>query len=227
MSDEIARSAAIAQGNMRDRVYGDTIYTALLDLFEPGRRVLDIGCGTGAWVPALRAKGAQSLVGIEFATDAADRAERVYDRIIRRPVENVELADLGGQPFDTIIAADVIEHLVDPWRELRRWTEWAAPGGQLVVSVPNVRYFKIVGSLIQGRFDYSDAPGLMDRTHLRWFTRRSLTHDLEAAGWRPRRWGSPDSGGRHGQLNRATLGRFGEFFTYQLRVVAERSGRGS
>jgi 2-polyprenyl-3-methyl-5-hydroxy-6-metoxy-1,4-benzoquinol methylase len=208
---------------MRDRVYGDVVYTALLDLFKPGERVLDIGCGTGAWVPVLRDKGAQTIVGIEFATSAADQAEPRCDRLVRKPVETVELSDLGGQSFDTIIAADVLEHLVDPWRELHRWTGWAAPGAQLVVSVPNLRYFEIVRSLLKGRFDYSDQSGLMDRTHLRWFTRQSLTDDLGAAGWQPVVWGLPDriTTPRRRQFDRATLGRCGEFFTWQLRVVAQ------
>ena len=172
------RDAKLAQGSMRGRIYGEVVNTGLLDLFEPKRRVLDVGCGTGAWVPLLRRKGVENIVGIEFAVAAADQAERVYDRVVRQPVENVSLDDLGAQPFDTIIAADVIEHLVDPWHELRRWTGWVVPGGQLVISVPNLRYFRLVSSLVQGRFDYSDEGGLMDRTHLRWFTRRSLTRNL-------------------------------------------------
>lgn len=206
-------------------VYGDIVHTALLDLFQPKERVLDIGCGTGAWVPDLRDRGATTIVGIEVAAARADRAELVYDRLVRAPVETVELDDLGSQPFDTIIAADVIEHLVDPWRELRRWTGWANAGGQLVVSVPNLRYFTIVRSLIRGRFDYSDEPGLMDRTHLRWFTRQSLTQDLVAAGWQPVAWGPPDrvDSARRRLVNRASRGRLGEFFTWQLLVVARLS----
>jgi len=213
------RNAELAQEGMRSRTYGEVVNFGLLDLFEPRRRVLDVGCGTGAWVPELRRKGAQDIVGIEFATAAADQAELVYDRLVREPVEKVALDDLGGQPFDTIIAADVIEHLVDPWRELRRWTAWAAPGGQLVLSTPNLRYFRLLDSLVRGRFDYSDEGGLMDRTHLRWFTQRSLANELELAGWQPVVWGTPD-GRRSRLLDRASLGLLQDFLVPQLRAVA-------
>jgi 2-polyprenyl-3-methyl-5-hydroxy-6-metoxy-1,4-benzoquinol methylase len=215
----VDRDAGQAQENMRDRVYGDVVNVPLLDLFEPGRRVLDIGCGTGTWAPNLRLKGAEEIVGVEFAPEAADRAAPLYDRLLREPVEGLELCDLTREPFDTIIVADVIEHLVDPWRELRRWTQWVGAGGQLVVSVPNLRHFRIVRSLLCGRFDYTDSGGVMDRTHLRWFTRASLASELLTAGWAPTTWGRPHAG-RSRQLDRVTLGRVGDFLLPQLRVVS-------
>lgn len=208
-----------AQESMGGRIYGEVVNTGLLNLFEPQRRVLDIGCGTGTWAPTLRAKGADQIVGVEFATEAANQAELLYDRVVRGPVETIDLVDLGGQRFDTIVVADVIEHLVDPWRELRRWTEWVLPAGQLVISVPNLRHFRVVRSLLAGHFDYADEGGVMDRTHLRWFTRASLANELGLAGWQPVVWGKPD-GARSRQLDRLTLGRFGDFLLPQLRVVA-------
>jgi 2-polyprenyl-3-methyl-5-hydroxy-6-metoxy-1,4-benzoquinol methylase len=218
----MSREAELAQSKMRAAAYGGVVNHGLLALFRPGIRVLDVGCGTGGWAPALRAKGARQLVGVEFAPAAADQAELVYDRVVREPVEDLSWDQLGGEEFDTIIAADVLEHLVDPWRELGRWTEWLAPGGELVLSVPNLRYFRLLLALVRGRFDYSDAGGLMDRTHLRWFTRASLGDDLAASGWQPRIWGSPD-GARSRRLDRALGGRFGDFLVPQLRVVAGRA----
>ena len=212
-------NASRAREAMRAKVYGETVNSGLLNLFEPRGRVLDVGCGTGAWVPALRAKGAVEMIGIEFATEAADQAALVYDRLVREPVENVELADLGGGAFDTIIVADVIEHLVDPWRELRRWAGWVVPGGQLVISVPNLRHFRVLVALARGRFTYADEGGVMDRTHLRWFTRQALTSDLQAAGWDPVRWGAPD-GRRSRRIDRASVGYLGDFLVPQLRVLA-------
>jgi SAM-dependent methyltransferase len=161
-------------------------------------------------------------VGIEFAPPAADQAELVYDRVVRSPVETVSREQLGGEGFDTIIAADVLEHLVDPWRELGRWADWLLPGGQLVLSVPNLRYFRLLLALAGGRFDYSDAGGLMDRTHLRWFTRASLGRDLVSAGWKPLMWGAPD-GARSRRIDRALRGLLGDFLVPQLRVIAGRA----
>jgi 2-polyprenyl-3-methyl-5-hydroxy-6-metoxy-1,4-benzoquinol methylase len=218
----VTHDAELAQQGMRGLLYGEIVNTGLLDLFRPGERVLDVGCGTGSWAPALRGKGAETIVGIEYAPAAADQAELTYDRLVREPVENVALAHLGYEPFDTIIAADVIEHLVDPWHELRRWTKWLASDGQLIISVPNLRYVRIILSLIQGRFDYSDEGGLMDRTHLRWFTRRSLARELERAGWTVVKWGAPD-GPRSRRLNRLTGGLLEDFLVPQIRAVAQLS----
>jgi 2-polyprenyl-3-methyl-5-hydroxy-6-metoxy-1,4-benzoquinol methylase len=218
----LTNHAGLAQESMRGRTYGEVVNTGLVDLFQPGQRVLDVGCGTGAWVPTLRSRGAQTIVGIEYATAAADQAVLVYDRLVREPVENITLSDLGSRPFDTIIAADVIEHLVDPWRELRRWTTWIVPGGQLVISVPNLSHFRLIWSLVRGRFDYSDEGGLMDRTHLRWFTQRSLARELQLAGWTAVVWGTPD-GTRSRRVDRASLGLLREYLVPQLRVVAQLS----
>jgi 2-polyprenyl-3-methyl-5-hydroxy-6-metoxy-1,4-benzoquinol methylase len=210
---------ASAHAGMRDRTYGETVNHWLLELFVPGRRVLDIGCGTGAWAPYLRRGEAIELVGIEIAPAAADVARGRYDRILTTPSEELDPAALGGT-FDTIIAADVIEHLVDPFAELRRWVKWCAPNGEMVISTPNLRHFRVLRDLAgRGRFDYVDEGGMMDRTHLRWFTEASLADALEEAGWRVRRWGRL-SGGRSGRVNTLARGRLNGLLAPQIQVVA-------
>jgi 2-polyprenyl-3-methyl-5-hydroxy-6-metoxy-1,4-benzoquinol methylase len=84
-------------------------------------------------------------------------------------------------PFDAIVYGDVLEHLVDPLRTVVGLNRWLAPGGRVVVSVPNVAHLLIRLSLLVGRFDYFDR-GILDRTHLRFFTDRSLRRLLGAAG---------------------------------------------
>jgi hypothetical protein len=138
-------------------------------------------------------------------------------------VEDIELVDMGGAPFDTIIAADLIEHLVDPWRELRRWRGWVpeAAGSELVLSLPNLRYIRILFDLWwHGRFDYDPRGGLMDQTHLRWFTSRSLNRYLREAGWQAVRWGTTQARGRR-IVNRIAGGRLDDFLVPQLQVVAK------
>jgi 2-polyprenyl-3-methyl-5-hydroxy-6-metoxy-1,4-benzoquinol methylase len=204
---------------MRDRIYGETINYWLLELFVPGRRLLDIGCGTGAWAAELRARGANELVGIEIAAAAADAARGRYDRVLTDPTEDLDAGMLGGT-FDTIVAADVIEHLVDPFANLRRWVEWCAPEGELVISTPNLRHFRVLRDLVaRGRFDYVEEGGVMDRSHLRWFTEASLAGALEEAGWRVRRWGRLSTG-RSGRVNTLARGRLNGLLAPQIQVVA-------
>jgi 2-polyprenyl-3-methyl-5-hydroxy-6-metoxy-1,4-benzoquinol methylase len=200
--------------------YGQTSNEGLVRLMSPRGRVLDVGCGEGAWAPLLRARGAQWLVGVEPAPASCTVAETRYDRALAAPVEAVDLSDLGGERFDVIIAADVLEHLVDPWSQMSRWRGWIQPGGELVVSVPNLRDARLVWRLaVHGEFTYADSGGLMDRTHLRWFTSSSLRADLDAAGWRPVREGGA-FGPLRRRLDRLTAGRMRGYLAHQLHVIA-------
>jgi 2-polyprenyl-3-methyl-5-hydroxy-6-metoxy-1,4-benzoquinol methylase len=215
----LALSTERAHAGMRDRIYGESVNVSLLRLFSPGPRVLDIGCGTGAWGTELRSRGARELWGVEIASEAATAAAAIYDRVLTKPSEELGTGDLQGR-FDTIIAADVIEHLVDPFEELYRWREWCAPGGELVISTPNLRYFRVLWCLVaRGRFDYVDGGGVMDRTHLRWFTEASLTAALLTAGWKVARRGRLASG-KSGRLNSLTGGRLNGYLAPQIQLVA-------
>ena len=151
-------------------------------------RLLDVGCGQGAWAPRLRAAGAGELVALDPSAAAIALAAERYDIAVVGTIEDTELSQLGSRPFDVIVAADVFEHLVDPWGALRRLRAWATPEALLAVSVPNMRFYRLVGNLaLRGEFEY-ELWGVRDWTHLRWFTRSSLAHMLAAGGWQPERW---------------------------------------
>jgi 2-polyprenyl-3-methyl-5-hydroxy-6-metoxy-1,4-benzoquinol methylase len=202
--------------------YGAVIHDAFLDFLPIRGRVLDVGCGEGAWAGSLRARGAAALVGIEpnprAATVAADR----YDVVHLGAVESAALADLGGEAFDLVLFADVLEHLVDPWAVLRQARSWVADEGVLGISVPNLRHVRVVADLaLRGRFSYEDS-GVMDRTHLRWFTRESLTAALAETGWRPVRWGGKVSP-RVRRVNASLGGRLEPFLAAQNYVLAARA----
>lgn len=144
------------------------------------RRVLDLGCSAGALGAGLRARGAE-VVGVEVDPALAREAERRLDRVVLGDASELP-DDLGS--FDCIVAADVLEHLADPWRALRDAARLLEPGGTLVVSLPNVRFFETFWQLgVRGRWPRREQ-GVFDRTHLRWFTLRDARELVEQAGLR-------------------------------------------
>jgi methionine biosynthesis protein MetW len=131
------------------------------------RRILDLGCASGALGASLKARQPCEVVGIEASPEYADDAQARLDHVIRADLETFD-DDLGR--FDCVIAADVLEHLVDPWAVLRRWAAALEPGCRAVISLPNARHWEVFRELgLRGTFPRRSA-GVFDATHLRWFT---------------------------------------------------------
>jgi 2-polyprenyl-3-methyl-5-hydroxy-6-metoxy-1,4-benzoquinol methylase len=146
--------------------------------------VLEIGCSEGRFMAGLKAERAGLYaVGVEPFPEAALKAASVFDRLIQAPVE-AALEDLSDEaPFDCFVANDVLEHLVDPWSVLRRAGALLSPNGCVVASLPNIRHWPTLNALfLGGRWDYTEA-GVLDRTHLRFFTRSSLPELFERGGF--------------------------------------------
>lgn len=167
----------------KPQAYYQSARKEILPLLPPGRmKILDLGCGEGATLAWLKgidrcAEG----VGIELSESAALQAREIVDRVIVADIERDELA-FPADYFDCLLCLDVLEHLQDPWRVLRKLIGWLKANGTVVASIPNVRYKSVVLDLVlRGRFDYQDA-GVLDRTHLRFFTRASSISLLESAG---------------------------------------------
>jgi len=146
------------------------------------KAVFDLGCfvgATGRWLkehfPGVR------VVGVELLPAAAEKARATYDQVFTGRFEEMDLEPLTGQ-FDTIIAADVLEHLYHPWQALERLKTLLAPGGALYVSLPNVRNLRVLEGLALGDWPYAGA-GILDITHVRFFTRRSALRMLKETGW--------------------------------------------
>jgi 2-polyprenyl-3-methyl-5-hydroxy-6-metoxy-1,4-benzoquinol methylase len=135
-----------------------------------GRRLLDVGAADGLLARHLTARG-WKVTGIEADPETAAAGAAHCERML--------VADLNrGVPaleglFDAIVCGDVLEHLAEPVAVLRTLVACLAPGGEVIVSVPNVAHLWVRLSLLAGRFDYADR-GILDRTHLRFFTRRTL-----------------------------------------------------
>ncbi len=147
----------------------------------PGCRVLDVGCDTGRFGEALRQHKQCIVHGIEPCPAAAEQARQRLDAVFDHPVMD-ERSFEGLGPYDRVLFLDVLEHLVNPWSVLRGVRGILSPGGMVVVVVPNISHIHVVRRLLRGRFDYTDG-GIMDRTHLRWFTRNSLVAALADAGF--------------------------------------------
>ena len=144
-------------------------------------RILDIGCGTGAMGRGIRTRwGEVTLVGIEKDPSRAFEARAFYDRVIEADALTWK-PDFAPESFDAIILADVVEHVENPATLLRRYVPFLSSNGVMVLSVPNIRYHEVLAGLAQGRFDYQEQ-GILDRSHLRFFTRKTLVELLESAG---------------------------------------------
>jgi 2-polyprenyl-3-methyl-5-hydroxy-6-metoxy-1,4-benzoquinol methylase len=185
----------------------------------PDSAVLELGCGAGGTGAAALAAGkAGRYVGIELSPKAAAAARSRLTEVIEGDVEAVDLTPLQGR-FDALIISEVLEHLTDPWRVLAALAGCVKPGGQVFASSPNVAHWRVVRSLLLGRFDYQES-GVMDRTHLRWFTPASYRRMFEAARLQvvsiePLTPHAP----RTRLLNRLTRDRFRHLFMTQ--IVAE------
>lgn len=146
--------------------------------------MLEIGCGSGGTLRMLRSE--QPIiraVGFELDPDAAEHARSVFDTVY---VGNAETMPLPDERFDLILALDVLEHLVDPWRMARRLRALLSPGGTIIASIPNVGHYSVIWPLFRGHWQYTDL-GLLDRTHLRFFTEESARALLSVDGLRVQR----------------------------------------
>lgn len=159
--------------------------TPLVDFYfqhrGAGGRALDVGCGAGLLGAELLRRGFSEVHGVEPVARAAQAATERLTSVVNGifPSERVEA--LGC--FDLIVFADSVEHMHDPWAALRTAGGMLEPEGALLLSVPNVSHWSVIRQLFEGRWDYVDE-GLLDKTHLRFFTPATLREGLTAAGFR-------------------------------------------
>ncbi len=150
-----------------------------LGFLRPGSRILEIGCASGALTERIEAMGC-TVVGVEREPDAAAKARRFCEDVLVGDVADMPL-DLEPASFDFLLLIDVLEHLVHPKAAVRRLLPFVRPRGHVVVALPNVAHWSVRARLLFGRFDYADT-GLLDRTHLRFYTPETARAMLEEAG---------------------------------------------
>lgn len=199
--DRASRGAGVRDGGEADG-YFEFTRPELRALVPPAaRRVLDVGCGAGALGAALKAERPHvEVVGLEGFPEAAERARDRLD-----DVACLDLDALDGLPeelgvFDAMIFGDVLEHLRDPARLLRALRPSLAPDGVLVCSIPNVKHWTVVMPLlVHDRWEYQDA-GLLDRTHVHFFTLEEIDRMLRECGFAPGHVGVNDLAPLPGEL---------------------------
>jgi 2-polyprenyl-3-methyl-5-hydroxy-6-metoxy-1,4-benzoquinol methylase len=190
-------------------------------------RVLEIGCGRGATLAWLKASGrGRETTGIELFEGAASEARTQVGRVLCGPAEEMIERLAPGEQFDLVLCLDVLEHMVDPWQFLQHLAPHLAEGGTLIASIPNVRFAGVVVPLVlSGQWRYRDE-GVLDRTHLRFFTRSTALSLLRDGGFEPYdcKGNVPPVRTAAGRLDRLTLGLLREFLAFGWLIAARRRG---
>ncbi len=156
-------------------------------LIPVGSRVLDVGCHTGILGAALKEKKQCEVIGIDnderAIAVAGDRLDSV--RLVNLEVDSWSdlMLTLGLANFDIILFGDVIEHTREPQQILSEARKLLKPGGKVIVSLPNVANLRVRLGLLFGNFDYGDS-GILDKSHLRFFTQKSARELVGEAGYK-------------------------------------------
>ena len=151
---------------------------------EPPGVVLDIGCGGGATGKLIKEKfPGTRVIGVELNPHAAAYARQFLDDVVCASIDEVDLKQhVGEVAIGTVLLLDVLEHLYDPWRALTRIRTWLAAGTRVLASVPNIRNLVSLHELAAGRWEYGPH-GVLDITHVRFFTRATLRRLFEETGY--------------------------------------------
>ncbi len=165
----------------------DNSQTQLVLLTGLDKKVLEVGPATGYITEALKSRGCR-VTCIEVDPEAGERASTFCERMIIGDVEHLDFErEFGAERFDVAMFGDVLEHLVNPLDVLKRVKAVLSDGGCIVASFPNVAHGSVRLSLLSGEFRYTET-GLLDRTHLRFFTRETLAELFQKAGYAINTW---------------------------------------
>jgi len=156
----------------------------MLDFLPPtAKKILDVGCGEANFAYLLKQKTQGEIWGIELDQKASAIAKTKIDHVFCGTAED-NLVNLPNGYFDAIYFNDVLEHLIDPYSLLKVISSKLSPQGVIIASIPHVRYFRVLTQLIfQREWRYEDT-GVLDRTHLRFFTKKSMMRMFEENGYK-------------------------------------------
>lgn len=167
---------------MKEDIYFESERGDIIALIPDGaRRLLDVGCGFGMMGKRLKEERGAEVIGIESEDRAISIASGNIDKVIVGDVESLKLPFERGY-FDCIVYGDILEHLKDPWALLKKHANYLKRGGLCIASIPNVAHYSIIKNLLKDRWEYR-SQGLLDKTHLRFFTISGIRRMFEEAGY--------------------------------------------
>lgn len=184
-------------------------------------RILDVGCGTGMFALACREATGCECWGVELVPKVAEQARPRLEQVFAGDANHI-LPTLPNEHFDMISFTDVLEHIAWPEETLRLAKPLLRPGGVVVASLPNIVYWDAIRTMaFKNDFPYSDS-GIFDRTHLRFFTRKSIPRLFDCAGYAVLTLDgiNPSHSPKLRLLNLLTFNRFADFRWLQYAVVA-------
>jgi 2-polyprenyl-3-methyl-5-hydroxy-6-metoxy-1,4-benzoquinol methylase len=161
----------------------DTRDAKLIAFVGTGKNVLEVGCASGVQSKVFKDVLGCSVTGIEINEEAAKEARQYCKEVIVGDIEQIDFEELlKDRKFDIVIFSDVLEHLKNPSRALEKVNPLLADDGYVVASIPNIAHSAVVYQLMKGHFDYRDY-GLLDDTHIRFFTKKTIYQTFERAGF--------------------------------------------
>jgi len=169
--------------NKPDNYYKNVRQEMLAFLPENAKKVLDVGCAEGHFGFAIKVKNKAEVWGIELMPEHGMEAEKILDKVFIGKCEQF-LNDLPNNYFDVIYFNDVLEHMVDPYQVLTILKSKLINKGHVISSIPNLRYYKVFKELVfDEEFEYKEE-GILDKTHLRFFTKKSIVKMYERLGYK-------------------------------------------
>jgi len=164
--------------------YYSNINVDLLNAINaPPKKVLEIGCGEGWFGKKVKELYPDCTYhGVELFPDAAKVADNNIDGVLIGNIEEQQVMDAVQSGYDLLVFGDVLEHLIDPWATLKLLRSKAADQSTCVACIPNVAHWSMIARLLAGQWTYEDA-GLLDRTHLRFFTVETMIKMFQDADW--------------------------------------------
>ncbi len=150
---------------------------------ESSQIILEVGCGEGNFLRQLKSDS-RELWGIELNVDAASKATEVCDFAFSGDFDS-QFDKLPKSHFDCIVFNDVLEHMYEPWSVLNRCKHLLSSNGVIVCSIPNFRYISnlITEIVLDGEFRYKPEGGILDDTHIRFFTSKSILRMFKEQGY--------------------------------------------
>jgi len=184
---------------------------------DEAKKILDLNCYTGIFGQELKKRQGVQVSGVAYYPEIANIAQTRLDEVICGDLETVEFPFTPAS-FDILIFNNILERLRDPWKVLANTRKFLAPGGCTIVTLSNVQYYKIILGLLKGRWTYSAYSPIGDE-RLRYFTRLEIQTLFKEAGYSQIKIYPTIATGAK-RLNRLTLGKLVDFFTWEFKIVA-------